>query len=332
MAATPPLDIPLQSDSPPSTPPSISNLWFNDGTLVLQAGGSSFRVYGGMLGAYSPIFHAMLELPQPDGADSIHGCPVVRLDDSERDLRYFLRALFDHEFFAPYPAPTHFATISGIFRLSKKYEVESLRRRALEHLSSAFPTDPAGYSSLSPSWKIEKDECHESWIRVILFAREMSLDWILPLSFYRASAMCTPSQVMKGITLDGIHLELNAADKLMCYEQSIALRTSSSTAMIDFLWEPLEIAGCQGAACKDNRFMMRKQAEGWREQAFPLTLWLRDDWKALKVCGPCMAAMKVAHKEALDTFWDKLPQRFGLPSWDELQRVKGQDLALPSPM
>ncbi|KAJ6479444.1 hypothetical protein C8R47DRAFT_953700, partial [Mycena vitilis] len=62
-------------------------LWFKDGNLVLQAGDSTFRVYGGMLGAYSPIGHAMLELPQPGGGDSIQGCPVVRLDDSDGDLK-----------------------------------------------------------------------------------------------------------------------------------------------------------------------------------------------------------------------------------------------------
>jgi len=319
---------------PPVAQPAASGLWFKDGTLVLRAGALSFRVYGGFLADRSPVFHDMLGFPQPEYAPTVDGCPVVQLSDTESDLRCFLKALFDYEFFPPYPAKTDFATMSGIIRLSTKYQVESLRRRALVHLSSAFPSDPTDYSPGSASWTIEGHE----WIRVILFAREMSLDWILPLSLYRASAMCTSAQVMSGIELDGIHMELNSADKLMCIEQSVSLAKAASAEIINFLWEPPIIAGCRGInehekwRCTNSRFLSRKDAEGWRSLAFPLTLWMPGDWAQLDVCAPCMSAMRTAHQEALDTFWDGLPQRFGFPGWAELEKIKENALEGPNSM
>jgi hypothetical protein len=75
----------------------VDDLWFIDGTLVLLAGTSRFRVYGGLLAKSSPVFQDMLAFPQPSDVECIDGCPVVRLEDKEQDLRYFLKAFCDHE-------------------------------------------------------------------------------------------------------------------------------------------------------------------------------------------------------------------------------------------
>ncbi|KAJ7111636.1 hypothetical protein C8R43DRAFT_852582, partial [Mycena crocata] len=118
----------------------VDSLWFPDGNIVLCAHNVLFRVFRGILAARSPVFADMLAFPQPEDAEVVDGCPVLRLDDSAADTMYFLKALFDYEFFAPYPAKTDFDAIHGILRLGTKYRVEPLRRRALQHLSSAHPT------------------------------------------------------------------------------------------------------------------------------------------------------------------------------------------------
>ncbi|KAJ7884002.1 hypothetical protein B0H13DRAFT_1462062, partial [Mycena leptocephala] len=116
--------------------------WFKDGTLVLPAEGSLFRVYGGLLAKRSPVFHDMLQIPQPEDAELFDGCPMVHQPDNKCDLRCFLDALFDYEcrsrFFGAFPAKTTFDIVAGVIRLSTKYDVASLRNRALTHLSSAF--------------------------------------------------------------------------------------------------------------------------------------------------------------------------------------------------
>ncbi|KAJ7359972.1 hypothetical protein DFH08DRAFT_685761, partial [Mycena albidolilacea] len=105
-------------------------------------------------------------------------------------------------FLPPYPAEINFGIMSGIIRLRTKYQVDSLRKRALVHLSSAFPS-PSDPTSFSPgpgsaSWSIEDNR----WIWIIVLGRERSLDWILPLALYPC-AMCTVAQLLNGIEFDG---------------------------------------------------------------------------------------------------------------------------------
>ena len=73
-------------------------LWFDDGNLVLVAGGVQFCVYKGLLVSQSAVFKDMLSLPQPASDDApahnepLSSCATVHLSDSPEDLRHFLRA------------------------------------------------------------------------------------------------------------------------------------------------------------------------------------------------------------------------------------------------
>ncbi|KAJ7657259.1 hypothetical protein DFH06DRAFT_1197809 [Mycena polygramma] len=320
----------LRPESPADQFRRVEELWFRDGTLVLVAGSSLFRVYRGQLAKRSSVFNGMLEMPQPASAETIDGCPVVRLWDDERDLGYFLNAIFDYEFFAPFPAKTTFDIIAGVIRLSTKYEVASLRKRALQHLASAFPFRPVQFPGRS-SWKIPNHE----WIRVVLFAREMSIDWILPVAFYRVVEKSTPAQLLNGIDIDDVHFELAPADKLVSVEQSLAICGSASSQLTHFLLDRKLNSACPGliatkyaSDCLTPRLDARMMVEARRtERVLPMTLWMQDDWANLLVCSTCKSAMKVAHEAALDAYWTGLPARFGLPEWEVLEIAKEADLA-----
>ncbi|KAJ7452259.1 hypothetical protein FB451DRAFT_1050917 [Mycena latifolia] len=326
---------PTSSLSPrPGTPLAefarVEDLWFHDGTLVLAAGRSSFRVYGGLLAKQSPVFQDMLAFPQPADAEVIDGCPVVHLEDNEDDLRCFLKALFDYEFFPPFPDKATFDTLLGVIRLSSKYQVDSLRKRGLVHLSSAFPFTPTEYPG-SPSWDFPTIHLDRSrdLIRLVNFAREMSIDWILPLALYRVTANCTIAELLNGIVVDGVHVDLAPQDRPICLEQRYALATSASAEITDFLWNPVPIPRCSsGYSCTKARIESRKQVEAYRmNNILPLKLWLPEDWAGLDVCPVCKSAMKETHQEALESFWQGLPERFGCPSWDALQQMKENELA-----
>ena len=68
-----------------------------DGTIVLLAGSTVFRVYSGLLSKYSEVFSDMLSLSsrQPPSAETWDGCPLVHLSDSPDEFAYFLNALMD---------------------------------------------------------------------------------------------------------------------------------------------------------------------------------------------------------------------------------------------
>ncbi|KAJ7307096.1 hypothetical protein DFH08DRAFT_901219 [Mycena albidolilacea] len=46
-------------------PITRSKMWHRDGSVVLQAGNTQFRVHWGVLALHSSVFHDMEERPQP---------------------------------------------------------------------------------------------------------------------------------------------------------------------------------------------------------------------------------------------------------------------------
>ena len=77
-------------------PVTRSDIWLDDGSVVIQAGFTQFRVHRTMLSRHSTIFKDMFSVAQPGDLDpSIEGCPLVHLSDSPEDIRHILSALYD---------------------------------------------------------------------------------------------------------------------------------------------------------------------------------------------------------------------------------------------
>ncbi|KAJ7612115.1 hypothetical protein FB45DRAFT_1037042 [Roridomyces roridus] len=185
------------------SPRRIPELWLEDGNIVLQAGNRQYCVYRGTLAACSPVFKDMFSFPQPPNSELVEGLPVVRLQDSSSQVTLFLRAIFQPNFFMPFPATTEYATIQACLRLSHRYEVEHLRLRALIHLSSRYRTTLRQFDAIAGfDSEAEEDDPSArpvseiaSWtsdsftddISVILLAREVEAPWVIPVAFYRIS-------------------------------------------------------------------------------------------------------------------------------------------------
>lgn len=73
-----------------------SDVWFEDGNIVIQAERTQFKVYRGTLAVHSPIFKDMFAIPQPpiEGEGTVEGCPVVHLSDTAADVTIVLKAIF----------------------------------------------------------------------------------------------------------------------------------------------------------------------------------------------------------------------------------------------
>jgi hypothetical protein len=71
------------------------DLWLSDGTLVVRAENTLFRIYTGVLSLASSVFKDMLGVPQPMGsaAETYEGTPLVLLPDTAFDVEHFLKAL-----------------------------------------------------------------------------------------------------------------------------------------------------------------------------------------------------------------------------------------------
>jgi hypothetical protein len=78
----------------PKTSITRSDIWYEDGSVVLQAQHTQFRVHWGVLARQSSFFHDMQGLPQPPDQPSVDGCPVVKLPDDIADVECLLKALY----------------------------------------------------------------------------------------------------------------------------------------------------------------------------------------------------------------------------------------------
>jgi hypothetical protein len=78
------------------------DLWFEDGSIVLNAENCLFRVHISQLSRHSVCFRDMFAIPQPQLDDQLD-CPLVHLHDSPDDVANLLFALYD----GPYVYPLH---------------------------------------------------------------------------------------------------------------------------------------------------------------------------------------------------------------------------------
>ncbi len=93
----------VDSDSATAKPwIADSQVWFDDGNVILVAEEVAFRVYKGALAQFSDVFRTLFSLPAPEtdphasrnDAEQFDNVPVVHLADSHVDLKHLLLALY----------------------------------------------------------------------------------------------------------------------------------------------------------------------------------------------------------------------------------------------
>lgn len=99
-----------ENDTEPSTEitPTLrrhSDLWFDDGSIILRADDTLFKVHISQLARHSAFFKDMFSLPQPDQGcvhpdlpiqmKGTENLPVIYLHDKAEDVGNLLTALYD---------------------------------------------------------------------------------------------------------------------------------------------------------------------------------------------------------------------------------------------
>ncbi|KAK7008073.1 hypothetical protein R3P38DRAFT_3027311 [Favolaschia claudopus] len=304
-------------------------LYFEDCGLIIQAENTLFRISREYLASQSPVFRDMLSLPPPQTADMMDGCPFVQLPDKAEDVIVFLKALMFSDFFESHPAPTTFAILTGVLRMSHKYDVNHLRKRALVHISANFPMTLdeylVWYRGKQPDWYLESTDNDLAMLSIL--ARELSFEWILPFAFYE---ICNSYNSELVILREPHSFE----DRVRLVAACRSFDSTAVTLMLEFLWpDDNPVDGCHSSGdCDEARLVCRRLAEDWRQRAGndtprgPLDIWEESDFARLHVCDACLANSKAQHQTAQQVFWDTLPETFGLPEWSELARLKSETL------
>jgi len=307
-------------------PKRVVDLWFEDGNVVIQVEDYQFCLFKSFLTTRSPIFKDTFSIPQPEDAERINGCPVLRIHDSATDAAFFFKAIFDSETFLPRPAPTTFEKVAAILRLSTKYEVEYLRRRALDHLSSGYPTSLGQWrENEAPlaSFPVLPSDA----LAAINLARECDCPWALPTALYDYCKFTGPGEIFGGTMQDGVLLALSEADKQLCLEAREAQREASKD-LENFLTALLP-EDCTGSGCLGSRLVWMRYLNKLRQDGFwldPTETWEHWGLFAEHVCGPCLFACQKKYEDARQAVWESIPGMFNLPSWAELEAERSMAL------
>ncbi|PPQ86563.1 hypothetical protein CVT24_007623, partial [Panaeolus cyanescens] len=259
-----------------STCTQIPDLYFPDGNLILKAQHTIFKIYRHFLCARSVVFKDMFEFPPPrEGNLMWRDCVVVELWDDERDVEVFLRALFDSSFFEPPPAKTTIQTLRGILRLSTKYDVPYLRRRAILHLESTFPTTLSAWKKRDQTRTLQPID--NTPFAALSLAREMGVEWVIPAIHYCVSSHPL-EKVLEGTTFEDERVEVGWDEVRRCVkgrQELIAMQVRAAMGVVKS--EPSECAyrhhdsdsgnGNGGAGrvdrCRETRIIQAEQLASW---------------------------------------------------------------------
>ncbi|KAJ6593487.1 hypothetical protein B0H19DRAFT_1056037 [Mycena capillaripes] len=279
--SSPPAKRPRTEDAPTTR----SEIWYSDGSVVLQAENTQFRVHWSVLALNSFFFRDLQGLPQPSNEPSVDGCPVVQLLDAVVDVEHLLRALYN-----------------------PKYDFEILFNIAVERLAFENPTtlkeSDALWDALKAapgfqSYTTTKIVYYAGiWRDIVILARE-NLQTILPCAYFRVATL----------PITGVFKEIQRPDGTCSPLSPVYHRTCAvgRANIRQVQWEPGNTLGLAGPwevpdDCMDPTKSSRATAN------------LRN-----RLCTTC-AELAVEKMTAGRTkMWEELPSFFGLPPWNGLK-------------
>ncbi|KAJ6589870.1 hypothetical protein DFH09DRAFT_1026995 [Mycena vulgaris] len=299
-----------------------SEIWHNDGSVVLQAENTQFRVHWSVLSLHSPFFRDMQGLPQPPDQPSIDGCPVIELPDGVQDVEHLLKALYNPALFNQTALP--FPYIASFVRLGRKYDFKDLFDIGVERLAYENPSSLEAYDALTANCKDKQYSTTR-----ILYQRGLCLDTLtlacenklfalLPCAYFRASKYPLLT-IFNGISrADGTTAALSATDQRICaLGRDKILQTQCAPGnTFGWLasWTPSADADCLDPV----------KCTKWRDQLLSVLLVTSTVWAFAtnlqkNGCAVCEQRVDEGMMEGRANMWASLPAIFNLPPWNELK-------------
>ncbi|KDR77707.1 hypothetical protein GALMADRAFT_1326574 [Galerina marginata CBS 339.88] len=158
-----------------------STIWFDDGSIILQAAKVQFRVHKSVLSRNSSVFGDMFNVPQPQDEPTIDGCAIVHVSDDAEDWKNVFEILYDNVKAYKSTDDISFSLLKSMLRLGKKYEIDHLQAEGMNRLKKELPVT-------LDLW----NEKYENPIRngtfnildVINLLLELGIKSLLPVAYY----------------------------------------------------------------------------------------------------------------------------------------------------
>ncbi|TFK51928.1 hypothetical protein OE88DRAFT_1605039, partial [Heliocybe sulcata] len=296
------------------------DLWFPDGSIVLEAAGNVFRVHKSLLLMHSEVFKAMLDFPPGSAQESFEGAPLVHLDEDvdSDDIRCLLNAIYKRQYFIK-GAYTPFDRLAALLRMSKRYRIKHLKDEIAAHLSLIYPT------TLSDFRRRDKTLLGDStthMFEALAMANEVPLDAILPAAYYCAAELPI-EDIVYGITV-GMGDETSEFELKSEHDKGIILVGRED--LIQYKHELMDsflLSVSPTPTCRAKHLCRAALASYLSDQKDRGLLSCCDIftrqplWKQYRnhtnqLCQPCKDVFQASETKALETVWKRLPVIFGL--------------------
>ncbi|KAK7049036.1 hypothetical protein R3P38DRAFT_3345930 [Favolaschia claudopus] len=313
--------LPAKRQRVENAPTTRSEIWMDDGNVVVQAKKILFRVHWSVLAMHSSVFHALRDLPQPTDQPTVEECPVVELADDPDDVHCLLQALYKPTFLAQ--DKISFSALSALLRMGRKYDLPDLSDSAVKRLTSIFPstfedfeTEP-GYRTIEHQSGIEFD--------IIELAREYNIMTILPAVFY---CIVRPQFVLPKLCQgeerpNGTIAQLSRQELTRCVVAREKLLGEQFRQGRTFGWvRKWPYPNCSaGSTCHKYRSLLQSS---FMDLAYIGAFAQPRDIAEFEFCTTCLGHIEESMAAGRKMMWEMLPGFFDLAGWDELKNDTNQ--------
>ncbi|KZP11117.1 hypothetical protein FIBSPDRAFT_191863 [Athelia psychrophila] len=313
-------------DPPAPADPVRSDIWYDDGNVILQVESTQFKVYRGVLAQSSSVFNDMFSFPQPPATDAglVEGCPIVHLSDSATEVRYVLQAIFQREYMTG--ENMTLPVLSAFLRLGSKYDIQKLNIQARKRLFQNFPSTLAAEDASDTHFDGIDEPEQDPYIELLLMARSTGLLSILPRVLFDCCGTYSASQIKGGFNINGSTIQLSLDEQVTLFAGQIAMRDALANTTYKWLHEYDTIAGDSCAAPDACQTICQKAAldiliDGSAPAGLDLWEWPDSKFSG-DLCKHCTSVALKKHAAGRERFWEQLPGFFDLPSWDELLKER----------
>ncbi|KAF7370395.1 BTB domain-containing protein [Mycena sanguinolenta] len=302
----------MSSDSPPTKRQRTrdedavmkqSAFWFIDGSVVLQAENTQFRVHFGVLARHSTIFRDMQGLPQPSDEPTVDGCPVVKLQDDPMDVEYLLESLYDSH---SQEKKLQIPALGALIRLGRKLPLNTPQRlRNTMCLADTFDT-------------IEEYDGID--FDMVTLLSENNILSAMPCACYRAVNLSTLVELFDGKPEShGTRPSLSQTDLRRCAigQQRLARKLFQPGYTLGWA-RKWEFHDCTSpVTCRASREnIWTSHMEDSEVYVFLVPRYFLGRYN---FCAACTLHATESMTVGRNKIWQELPEIFDLPPWNELR-------------
>ncbi|TRM65717.1 hypothetical protein BD626DRAFT_397813 [Schizophyllum amplum] len=303
-------------------PAQCSDIWFDDGNVILQAENIQFRVHRGLLARHSSVFKDMFSMPQATAStEESHapgGPPIVYLSDAASDVQYALAKLFnlaDPE--DEKKAPTISQLVSAL-RIGHKYLIPRLWNDSVSRLRCAFPSNQVAFREcLYKRDDITRDNTatairvlpSETLLELVDTVAEVGLQTVLPPLYYRILLR----ESLNTLIDNPYPRDNRARAYLLGGRAELLCSLSHSVAQ----WLKLNAHGVvctTPAECRKAGYVAYADIANIR---FPIGPWINGLQTGM--CAHCNEQLQSTLSVVEGMSWVDLPRVFRLPAWKDLK-------------